>query len=59
MTPRGSAPKRNMYGCLPCPKCGSEYRWPNQSGEVVCDDCNSTEPYDEYLEETLNDSFKD
>lgn len=21
-----STPKKNMYGCLPCPKCGSTFR---------------------------------
>lgn len=40
-------PKNNMYGCSPCPKCKSEYRWPASktdsdrriAGRVVCDDC--------------------
>jgi len=40
----------NMYGCLPCPKCGSEYRWPQKGGPnyaevIVCDDCGFEEPY--------------
>lgn len=32
-------PKANMYGCLPCPKCGSEFRTPQKSGWIKCDDC--------------------
>jgi ribosomal protein L37AE/L43A len=36
--------KPNMFGCLPCPKCGSKFRWPTQSGVIVCDDCGFTEP---------------
>lgn len=34
---------RNMYGCTPCPKCGSVYRVPynrHPHGRVIdCDDC--------------------
>lgn len=37
-------PAVNMYGCLPCPKCGGEYRWPDQKGTIWCDDCGFTEP---------------
>ena len=44
-------PKRNMYGVLPCPKCGSKYRYPmrytapQSTGLViVCDDCKTNEP---------------
>lgn len=33
---------RNMYGCLPCPKCGSVYRFPTQDGRIVCDECGRT-----------------
>ncbi len=35
----------NMYGCLPCPKCGSKFRWPSQDvhpqhpSAIICDDC--------------------
>ena len=35
--------KTNMYGITPCPKCGENYRWPKQDGNVVCDDCGFTE----------------
>jgi predicted RNA-binding Zn-ribbon protein involved in translation (DUF1610 family) len=39
---------RNMYGCLPCPKCGSEFRAAYKSGRsagmVACDDCGFSEP---------------
>lgn len=34
-----SNPMANMYGCLPCPKCGSRYRWPDQQNVLRCDDC--------------------
>lgn len=39
----------NMYGCVPCPKCKSEYRWPTQAvhpthpSSVLCDDCGHIE----------------
>ena len=40
-------PARNMYGCLPCPKCGSEYRAPfGKPGaqiSVECDGCGHKE----------------
>lgn len=32
-------PRANMYGCTPCPECGSVYRWPTPT-TVVCDDCD-------------------
>lgn len=38
-------PQANMYGVLPCPKCGSHYRWPSQPvhpqhpDSIICDDC--------------------
>ncbi len=51
---------RNMYGCPPCPKCGSKYRFPGTVGEVqrgikdmVCDDCGHREPWDAWLTELL------
>ena len=40
----------NMYGCLSCPKCKSEYRWPTQKihptkpSMILCDDCGFDEP---------------
>jgi hypothetical protein len=44
--------ERNMYGCTPCPQCGSKYRWPTQSvhpkypDSILCDDCLLVEPID-------------
>ena len=37
------APGTNMFGILPCPKCGSQYRWPHQDGRLICDDCHYEE----------------
>ena len=31
--------ERNMYGCTPCPKCTSRYRYPTQDCVIHCDDC--------------------
>lgn len=42
----------NMYGCKPCPKCGSLYRWPTQKNHptkpntTLCDDCGYEETND-------------
>ena len=37
-------PKRNMYGCAPCPKCNSVYRFArNTDCVIVCDDCGHEE----------------
>jgi len=33
-----NSPTANMYGCQPCPKCGNEYRYP-QDGLICCDEC--------------------
>ena len=33
---------RNMYGCLPCPTCGSKYRstlYESFVLYIICDDC--------------------
>lgn len=35
---------RNMYGVIPCPKCGSKFRCPFQTGTIDCDDCGHTVP---------------
>lgn len=54
-------PRANMYGCLPCPKCGSKKRWPTRPdapknpNSVVCDDCGFVEP----LEEEVGDERAD
>lgn len=34
-----SAGETNMYGCTPCPTCGSRYRYPTKKREIACDDC--------------------
>lgn len=43
---------RNMYGCLPCPRCKSKYRVPYKSSPVAkllgcplieCDECGLAE----------------
>jgi len=36
----------NMYGCEPCPKCGSKYRYITFGNVIQCDDCG----YDENSE---------
>jgi len=38
--------KRNMYGCLPCSKCGSKYCTPYQRETLVieCGDCGRVVP---------------
>lgn len=34
----------NMYGCMPCPKCGSKYRAAYRKTITVdCDDCGFKE----------------
>ena len=41
--------KRNMYGCLSCPKCGSAHRFvlvSSDGSEMRCDDCEFGEPVD-------------
>ena len=42
-------PDANMYGCLPCPRCGSQYRASFQrvggsARDVACDECGFREP---------------
>lgn len=39
-------PDENMYGFLPCPKCGSKYRCEFQAkpGVAQCDDCGHHQP---------------
>jgi len=43
--------KNNLYGCPPCPKCNSKYRWPSQEtfkeapASMICDDCGHNEPW--------------
>lgn len=38
-------PLTNMYGCYPCPMCGSKYRYPWERLEVIaCDDCGDKSP---------------
>lgn len=41
-------PKANMFGCLPCPKCGRAYRYTVKGKtrpiDIECGDCGFTEP---------------
>ena len=47
-------PGANMFGCAPCPKCGSEFRAPYREdapnvedrGKIVCDDCGYRVEYE-------------
>jgi hypothetical protein len=42
-------PARNIFGLLPCPECGSKYRWPTRPDHpthpdvILCDQCGRTE----------------
>jgi hypothetical protein len=42
-------PARNMFGLLPCPRCGDPYRWPTRPDHpehpdvILCDRCGLTE----------------
>ena len=41
-----SDPNVNMYGCRPCPKCKSVYRYAHKEGGkhvICCDDCGYRE----------------
>jgi len=46
-------PNNNMYGCAPCPKCKSKYRWPmnkdkcttHEAGKIICDECGFLETW--------------
>lgn len=46
---RGRVSGRNLYGCLPCPRCDAEFRWPTQvvhpehPQSIICDDCGLVE----------------
>ena len=39
------SPTANMYGCEPCPECGSKYRcvFAATSERIDCDDCGHVE----------------
>lgn len=45
----------NMYGCLPCPECGSRYRAPykRQTYQIECGDCGYIEGYDPDAEDEV------
>jgi len=47
-----NSPTANMYGCEPCPKCGSHYRcvFNNKPEEIQCDDCGHHEKITETKE---------
>ena len=38
-------PTANMYGCQPCPQCGSKYRavFNEKPDTIQCDDCGFEE----------------
>lgn len=42
---RENSPTANMYGCEPCPKCGSKYRcvFAKTPDRIDCDDCGYVE----------------
>jgi predicted RNA-binding Zn-ribbon protein involved in translation (DUF1610 family) len=51
-----SDPNANMYGCQPCPKCGSIYRIPTNPpkdaqhyGTINCEGCGFEEPITEVV----------
>ena len=48
-----------MFGLLPCPKCKNECRWPNQAGEIVCDQCDYKEEISEDHEDVIEEMAKD
>lgn len=52
----------NLYGCSPCPDCGSGDRWPTQKvhpkwpSSVCCDSCGKVESLtEEQIHEMLSD----
>lgn len=51
-----SDPEANMYGCVPCPICNSEFRWPTTNkhptnpNQIVCDNCG----FNEYIGDILS-----
>ena len=49
---------RNMYGVLPCPQCGSVYRYPTQDGAIRCDDCGRVRSAIRHEGEYLGDNDK-
>lgn len=40
-----NSPTANMYGCEPCPQCGSKYRCVlnDNPDQIDCDDCGFKE----------------
>lgn len=44
-------PDANMYGCVPCPKCRSRSRWPDQQFRIHCDECGRIEEPEEEPDE--------
>ena len=42
----------NMYGCQPCPECGSKYRYSlaREPRVILCDDCGHKEQESEIRE---------
>jgi hypothetical protein len=40
-----NSPTANMYGCEPCPRCGSRFRcvWQARPNLIECDECGLKE----------------
>jgi len=45
---------RNMYDCLPCPKCKSTFRYITSDLLQRCDDCDFVEELDDYQQRSYN-----
>jgi hypothetical protein len=54
-------PARNMFGILPCPRCGSRFRVPTRPDHpehpncILCDDCGREEALDDPEDEPDKD----
>jgi DNA-directed RNA polymerase subunit RPC12/RpoP len=49
-----NSPTANMYGCEPCPKCGSKFRcvFVSKPDLIQCDDCGHHEKISDRMEGT-------
>lgn len=55
-----NSPTANMYGCQPCPKCKSKFRWSQNdqiSHIILCDDCGFTETVDTDVEIIVHQEY--
>ena len=55
-----ASPTANMYGCEPCPKCGSKYRcvFNEKPNLIQCDDCGENEMATVVYGERIDDVFR-